>query len=510
MEPKNLKVSVFSLGTVFCESAEQPIDIDFTLPDYYSDISKILKCLAVSRISAKGINGSQISVEGCVTITVIYCGVDNCVSSYEHQYSFSKSFDTGMNTDGCMLNVKTKCEYINCRAVTGRKIDVHGAVGIYVTLNRKCLTDVISDCDESSIEVLRSNVPATVPMGSADKYLVIEEEIELGSGQPDIRCLIRYDATATINDSKILAGKAVVKGEMQIKILYAPEGNTTPQTIRYQLPFSQLIEIAGISDGCECDSKVEIAYLDIKPRVSASGECRNLMLNAKLLITSECCCNNDVSVILDAYSRKYEADICKNDVCFNKIIENVNANFSCKKNIEFSESALSAITDMWCDVQTKTVNFCDEEMKISGVVTAYIVAQDKDLIPVFYEKQIDFEYSHPIKCEGELKSSPEVTATGMSYTLSSENSMELRIELNVCAAIYKCSSLPLITNIIIDDNKPVDKNDNGAMTVYFASTGERLWDIARRYFANLEEIKQINDIYDDIVDDDKMILIPTA
>ena len=108
MEQKNLKTSVFSIDTVFNESAEQPIDIDFTLPDYYADISKILKCRAISRISSKGINGSGISVEGCVTVTVIYCSSDNSISSYEYQYPFSKSFDTGINTDGCMLSVKTK------------------------------------------------------------------------------------------------------------------------------------------------------------------------------------------------------------------------------------------------------------------------------------------------------------------------------------------------------------------------------------------------------------------
>ena len=85
MEQKNLKTSVFSLDTVFCESAEQPIDIDFTLPDYYVDISKILKCRAISRISSKSINGSSAAIEGCVTVTVIYCGNDNCISSYEYQ-----------------------------------------------------------------------------------------------------------------------------------------------------------------------------------------------------------------------------------------------------------------------------------------------------------------------------------------------------------------------------------------------------------------------------------------
>lgn len=508
MEQKNLKTSVFSLDTVFCESAEQPIDIDFTLPDYYVDISKILKCRAISRISSKSINGSSAAIEGCVTVTVIYCGNDNCISSYEYQYPFSKSFDTSLNTEGCIISAKTKCEYINCRAVTGRKIDVHGAVGIYVTIKKRKLTDVISDCDDCNIELLRDSVPATVPMGCAEKYLLIEEEIELGTSQPDIRCVIRYDAEAVITDSKILAGKSVVKGDLKLKLLYAPEENTAPQTIRYQIPFSQLIEIDGISDECDCESKVSIAHLEVKPRVSASGECRQLMLTAKLLITSECCCNNDVPVIVDAYSKKYEADICKNEICFDKIIENINQSFNCKKNIEFSEGSLQEVSDMWCEVKTESVKFGDNAMCVRGVVTAYIIACDRKQIPVFYEKTIDFEYTHPMNISGEFKCSPEITVTSANYTLTGECNMELRIELNICASIYKCSNLPLITDIKINDGKPIFKN-NSAMTVYFASAGEKVWDIARRYFADVEELKQINEIAHDILASDKMILIPS-
>lgn len=509
MEQKNLKTSVFGLDTVFSESAEQPIDIDFTLPDYYADISKILKCRAVSRISSKGMSGSNISVEGCVTVTVIYCGSDNTIGSYEYQYPFSKKFESGISTDGGILNVKTKCEYINCRAVTGRKIDIHGAAGIYVTLKKRKVTDVISDCDDGNIELLRGTVPATVPMGCADKYLLIEEEIELGGGQPDIRCVIRYDAEVAITDSKILAGKSVVKGEMTVKILYAPTENIAPQTVRYQLPFSQLIEVDGITDGCECESKVSIAHLEIKPRVSASGECRQLMLTAKLLITSECCCNNDLEVILDAYSCKYEADISKSEVCFNKIIENINQSFNCKKSIEFSKNALSAISDMWCEARVDTVKFEDNSMRVCGMVTAFIIALDGERIPAFYEKTIDFEYSHPMTTIGEFRCTPDITVTGTNYTLNSESNMELRIDLNICASIYACTNLPLITDIVINESKPIPKVNNGAMTVYFATQGEKIWDIARRYFAVVDELKQINEIDEETLKNDKMILVPT-
>ncbi len=509
MEQKSIKSSVCNYETVFKDTAEQPIDIDFTLPDYYCDISKILKCRAVPRISSKGINGNTAFVEGCVTVTVIYCGSDNCISSYEQQFPFSKSFDIGTGTENARLNAKIKCEYINCRAVTSRKIDIHGAVGIYVTLKQSKRTDIISDVDDCSLELLRDSVPATMPMGCTEKYLTLEDEIELGNGQGNVQCLVRYDAEVSVNDTKILAGKSVVSGELSVKLLYLPENSSSLQTVRYQLPYSQLIEIEGLGDSCDCESKACIAQLEIKPRISAGGDCRQFSLFAKLLITSECCCNNDVAVIRDAYSRKYEAEISKNEVCFNKICENINQSFNCKKTVEFPKGSISSICDMWCEAKCDSVSFDDGQMKVCGSVTAFIIAKDCDDIPIFYEKPIDFEYTYPLsKCDS-CKCTPEITVSNANYTLLDDCSIELRVELKICAAVFCESRVPLIVDIKINGEKACAKENRGAMAIYFASEGENLWDIVKRYYADLQEVKQINEISDNILETDRMILVPT-
>ncbi len=509
MEPKSIKTSIYNHETVFKDTAEQPIDIDFTLPDYYPDISKILKCRAVPRISSKGINGNSVFAEGCVTVTVIYCGSDNCISSYEYQYPFSKTVDTGVNTEGAMLTATAKCEYINCRAVTGRKIDIHGAVSIRITLKSNKLTDIVSDIDDCCIELLRGSVPATVPMGISDKYLMLEEEIELGNGQPDVKCLIRYDADVVVNDTKILAGKSVVSGEMTVKILYLPENGAALQTVRYGLPFSQLIEIAGLTDGCDCESKASIAQLEVKPRATPDGSCRQFSLFAKLLVTSECCCNNDVAVIRDAYSRKYEADICKNEVCFNKICENISQSFNCKKTVEFPQGGIAAVCDMWCEAKTDTVRFGEKCMTVNGTVTAFIIAIDNDGIPTFYEKSIDFECTYPITQECDCKCTPEISVLSASYTLLDDCNIELRVDLKINAVIYSETQLPLIVDIKVNNAKPINRESRGAMTVYFASVGENIWDIAKKYFADIDEVKQINELTENILLCDRMILVPT-
>lgn len=508
MEDKNLKVPVFVNETVFADSTEQPIDIDFTLPDYCPDIIKILKCRAVSRISSKSSGGRSVTVEGVVTVNVIYS--DDCgrLCSYEYQYPFSKSFESNVDCEGCALLCKTKCEYINCRAVTSRKIDIHGAAGIYVRLQKRKCTEIVSDVDDECIELRRGCAPATSPMGYADKYLMVEEEIEISQGQPPIRSLIRYDACAAVKESKILQGKIMVKGELVLTLLYCPDEGGTQQ-VRSVIPFSQLLEIEGINDMCECEADADIAYLEIKPRVNASGDAKSFQLNAKLLVSCESFCNNDIEVIFDAYSRKYEADIIKNEVCFNKICHNINESFNCKKNLEFPEGALQGIEDMWCDVRTDSVKCLEGNIVFCGTVIAAVVARDNSGEPSLYEKPIEFEYKCPIdESDDTIRCEPQIKVASSNYTLTSSGNMELRIELAINAAVYKCTKLPLITDVRINDKQQIHNKAKGAMTIYFASTGESVWDIARRYCAAVEEIKQINDINEDVLADDEMILVP--
>ena len=191
-----------------------------------------------------------------------------------------------------------------------------------------------------------------------------------------------------------------------------------------------------------------------------------------------------------------------------KICEKINETFNCKKNLEFSDGELSSVSDMWCDVKTENVRFDEEGIIINGVVTAFIIALDNDGAPSFYEKAVDFKYTHPINSENQnFKCSPDISVLTSNYTLTGPGSMELRVDLNISAAVYECNNIPLIVDIKLKD-EPIKKGNRGAMTAYFASAGENIWDIARRYCADLQELKQINDISENELSEDLMILVP--
>ena len=510
MENKCLKTQIYMNETIVNETGEVPVDIDFTMPDYYPDIVKILKCRAVPRISSKSASGKKITVDGSVCVNMFYSDENGHLNSFEYQYLFTKNFECNDDVGDADITANAKCEYMNCRAITSRKADIHGAVSVRIKAAVRRSKDIITDYDDKNIELNRGTSPATSPMGCSEKYLLVDEDIELGETSQSVRTIIRYDAVPAVKECKIMAGKTMVKGDIEVTVLCCMTDSST-QTVRSTVPFSQMLETENANESCECTASVQMAFLDIKPRSNASGDTKSLQMNAKLCVCCETYCNNDVEVVLDAYSRKYSADIEKCDIVFNKIHTTVSDTFTVKTSLDFADGNISNIVDMWCEVGSKDININADNMTVSGTVTSYILAYGDDNNAVFCEKESNFEHTYSLGgVNGDIYCDPQLTVKSCNYTITSSSGIDIRIELCVNAPVCERNNVSLITDISVDENKQIEKTDRGALTIYFASGGEKIWDIARKYRSSTDEIKTVNEISEDVLQSDKMIFVPIS
>lgn len=508
MDNKALKTGVSYNENVFCENLEQPIDVDFTLPEYCPDILKIFKCKATARITSKGINGKNVTVDGNVCITLLYCDKDNNICSYEYNYPFSKIKEMPMECTDAGLTACAKCDYINCRAVSGRKVDIHGAASINVRVFCIRSNKIVSDYEGDCIQLKRNTAPATVPMGYREKYLVIEDEVSIGNAQAPIVNVLRCDAAPNVTECKVINDKAVVKGEMALTVLYMAQGVRMPQVLKTNLPFSQIVEMPGVTELCKCDVKSEIATLEIHPFATLTGECRTFSVNAKLLLKCESYCVNDIVVLEDAFSTKFETSLTKEAMKFECICENVNEIYNVKKNVDLNEN-IASVVDIWGELQSKKVRFEAGKICISGMLLIGLLACDSEDNAFFCEKPLDFEWEHDIPCDIEnLSFDPEIEVSSVGFAILNANCIEIRAELAIVGAVYQNCELNLITEMKVHTDKPNVKDRKGGMVICF--TGEKgcVWDVARKYNASIEEIMEINELKDDNLVDNKMILVP--
>ena len=220
--------SVYMTETLFDGQAEQGVELDHVLPDYYPEIFKIIKCCVTPRVTSTAISGGKLMLDGTAVIRVLYLTENssalNCV---EQRYTWNKTVDIGKAPEQCsdpIITVIPRTDYCNCRAVSSRRIDVRGAISFRITAT--CATKFQLPELPDGLQVLRREVPCTSQPIFTDRQVTVREEIETGA--PGIEYIVSCDAVPRTDDVRIIANKAVVKGTVTVSALYEYIPTSTP------------------------------------------------------------------------------------------------------------------------------------------------------------------------------------------------------------------------------------------------------------------------------------------
>lgn len=510
MELNTLEQGLATNRTIFEQSVEQPIDTEFTLPDYCPEIERILKCRVIPRISSKSQNGSSFTADGNASITLIYAGSAGEISSYDYQVPFSKTLDIGAAgtepADAVFVTCDVMLDYATCRAITPRRINVHGAVMAKIKAQCRKNTNVIADIDDENVQMQKGTATTTVPMAQTEKQFSLEEEVEIPSDKAAVICMIRCSSTAVVNECKIVSSKAVVKGRLCIDALYKSENGC--EKLKTEIPFSQVVDIPGADEDCSCSAKLEVCSFDMRPKTGMSGEARTFMVDARINVVVEAFCNREVSLIYDAYSTQHDTTVSKSDVSFDKYVYGTDETFICKKTLEFPEGSFNEIVDVWCDMGGNTVKSEGSSVVIAGELMVCILGRDPSGTAVFYERPAPYDYRvHLDKMPEGMKCVPVINVSGTDYSLMGSGKVEIRAELKISVTVIEVTKYSLLSRISVneDSKKPTD---DSALVIYFADKGEKVWDIARKYNTSPSEIASVNELSDDTLASGRILLIP--
>lgn len=492
---------------IFDQSAEQAIDTDFSLPDYCPDIVRLLKCRIMPRLASKNLAGDTLTVDGAAVATLIYADENNKIRSYEHEVPFQKAITVGSIETYNNISVNVNCDYMNSRAITSRRVELHGVLSLKTKIFGTVSTDILTDIDCDGVQIKSGSCPATNPIGFAEKTVVIEEELELGRGGSAIRSVIRSDARAVIDESKIMGGKAVIKGDIIVNALYCTEEDTVG-LYENSVPFHQMVDIDVQGDDCVCNADADIMDCSLKPRTNLSGEAKSFALECKLCFSVTASCENDIPVLYDAFGTQQNVELETATLNFKKLSERVNERHLCKKTLEFSENSFGTVIDLWCENKVGQVKVTDGTLSVGGTSTICLLCCDADGVPQYYERGVDFEYRKELDTDcGGMTADASIETVSSAYTILGNDRLEARIELSINAAVYSVRTKRVITGVNVTDSNDETKK-RAPIMVYYAHSGEELWDIAKRYKACCCDIMSANGLDCEELDDNKMLIIP--
>ena len=508
MECKDTNDSILVYETVFDSTAEQPVDVDFTLPDYCPDIGKILKCRAKPVVTAKECSGETIKIEGMTYLEVVYQeGRDKNVRCCRYEQPFSMTVPTGGCGDGAKAAVQPRVDYINCRATSQRKVDIHGAFTVHIRIAVPKRYELLTQAEGAGVKTRMQSAAIAQYAGRAQNSFVVSEALELAQGKPPISSIVRSGADINVLECKPIANKLIVKGEAVLEVVYCTDMSGRLEAMEYVIPFNQFLDLPGLDDTCVLDTAIETGAVNISLRTDSDGEYRRLSADIHATTDIKAYRMLEMSVIRDAYSTECELNVERRYVGMERFAAQTGGRCVCGGVLETTRE-IAEVLDAWCEVTSASGESSGKSVALKGNVLVCAIARLDDGDCEYIEKTYPFEsdVSLPTECEN-ARVSVRAGVKGCTCTLSGTSKIDMRAELDCAVSVYEQEQLGCVTSIKPDETRRKEADKSPAVVMYYADSGEDLWSIAREHNASVEDIMSDNGLTEEVLEENRLLLI---
>lgn len=485
--------------------AEQSVDCDITLPDYCRDIKSVLSCNVEPGVTSVDITGNRITALGNANVKLMYVGDDDKIACFEQNLPLSKYVEMSALTPDSTVIVKAKMSYVNCRAVSPRRVDVHACVTMLFSVVCCEKNEIVCGASGDGLQLKSKPVTGCSAVGCANKIFEMGETVAVPQEKGNIKSVIHSAALPVITETKTVNNKILIKGDLRISSsLCNDEGSVSK--FEHTMPISRIVELDGLDESCVCDVSLDVSSLDVQLKSDESGEMRKLDISVCLAATVYGYKEKPYSYVMDAYSLTHDPVIEKNTVTQQQLAAKLNETFVISADLDFSGAQVERLIDSWCCDLTCVSGLNDDKLEISGAVTVCVLYLDKDSKPCFAQRRVDYRHNKEVESNGgTLRCDPHIAVSGIALS-GSGNSLHARVQFDVSGCVFSEYNRVLVSSIVSGDKK--SPCNAPAVTVYFGDKGEELWDIAKKYGATQEALRARNSLSGDALNERKMLIIP--
>lgn len=514
MDFKINRETVSAAECVYDGIQEQGIELDYILPDYFPDIFRLVRCEAVPVITDYAVSGDKLSYELRCDIKILYCSeassVLQCVSQRQN---FTKTLELGKTCENAVVSLTPKTDHINYRAVNKRRLDLRGAVSVKIKIEGEKKQEVICDAFGLNVQLRKTPVRFASKKQTIEKTMHFTDETEISAAQPSVLNIINCRCRASECEKKMISGKLLAKGEVDIKLLYSCEkdGKGALEPLSFSVPYSQIIDMDEIDESFDCSVSAEVICCDVSPSADKNGENRIIKCELELRFICRAVKTESLMLGTDAYSTVHPCNVSVAEIKAEQIPIVYSETFRNSAKICDGENIPETVFSLWCTPKNINTHYNKDEHKlvISGMLTYTMAASDADNMIMMPDKDEAFEETIDIDegYNGTLVSA-SIEVSGVSFNISSDNILTAKADISAKISVYTSSSVTALSDISIDESTKKVRDGDYAIKLYYGVENEDVWDIAKRYSTCVFAVMEENELCGEKLENGGMLLIP--
>ena len=481
-----------------CESG-----LEYLLPDYMGDVKKLLTSRARIIPSGKFVSDGSVEVSGSVEYDLLYLDSSGKLTAVNATSDYLQSFEV----DGESYTYSGEESIVSALKVrvTGpRKISLKADVKTVLTVSEDAEISVEGNAfSDEGREVEKCTAEISFASSLFEKsagHEYAEVLLSLEGTAEDGVVIASVNAVSKITEAKAGDAEVILKGENIVScIMLLPEG--APRAVKKAFPFEERIAIEGAREGVNVLPASEVCSATVD--LSADGEYMSLIANLSVQYGVELIENKTVEVVTDAYTPGCE---CKNkysDVEFSELVkagcERFQLTLRCDKTAEKLES-VSDVIYVGAELRGVSSEVGDGFIRFFGDIQSngvgYETNVDGSITYLPFKIQSQFDEKVNVDCQNKGKTYLDAQLYVEDCEATDEGET-LSVRCFVCAkyCLFSNKSARVITLCEADENGEI-LSEKSTVTVYYPRSGERLFDIAKRYKTTSLKIAKDNELSD--------------
>lgn len=473
--------------------------LESIVPDACPDISRVVSAAGKVFLKDKELGEGALRLSGTARVTVLYIPEgEGTPRSLEVAIPFQCVRDDPQFHAGCPVQATVQAASADARTINPRKVLVRVNLAVWTAAyqqERRELSCDVNCGEDAGMEKLLTSRKCSVIPDVAEKVFTFSDVLRPPASKPEMEELLFYRAELGAMDAKFIGKKLVLKGDIQLVVLYRGGEEMVP--VRFELPYSQILDLGAVPDEAEPEVAVMLKSVDCRLR---DGE---LEVAIEALAQAALWVRQMITVISDAYCLKQPIDVERTPERLCTMAERSSRREMARK---LCESGIPAKQVLDCAVAVASMASAPVEggMEFTAQTVAAILYLSED------DALCGVEVEIPVSCRAELPAGCTCSCScrpmGEAVAVPVTGGLEVRFEAEFAWTTLKEEQVNCVTEL-----KPSAVREFGvrpSVVIRRMERGETLWDIAKACGSTVEDICGANGLTAGEAAEGVLLLIP--
>ena len=499
MDMELQRMTIEGFGPVSQGMFTQEETLESIVPDACPDISRIVSAVGKAFLKEKEMGDGSLRLSGTARVTVLYIPEgEGLPRSLEVAIPFQCVRDDPQFHAGCPVLATVQAAFADARTINPRKILVRVNLAVWTAAyrqERRELSCDISCGEDAGMEKLLTARKCSVISDVVEKGFTFSDVLRPPASKPEIEELLLFRAELGSMDAKFIGKKLVLKGDIQLIVLYRGGEGLTP--VRFELPYSQILDLGAVPDEAEPEVSVTLKNVECRAR---DGE---LEVAVEALAQAALWVRQTVTVVSDAYCLRQSVDVerARSQLC--TMAERSARRETARK---LCESGIPARQVLDCAAAVTSVASAPVEggMEFTAQAAATILYLSEDGVLCGVDMEI------PVSCRTEVPEGCTCSCTcrpiGEASAVPVTGGLEVRFEAEFSWTALREEQVNCVTEL-----KPgavQEPEARPSVVIRRVEQGEALWDIAKACASTVEDICSANALTAGEAPEGALLLIP--